>query len=421
MSNPMTLIAVDVEMRGRWGVGGVATDESLVRLPIIRDPRSGQPWIPGASVAGSLRHHLGDVAERWLGAPPGGFEQTTGNAERTPSRLAVLGGIVAATDVDEVTSTSVDGARGAAVGRTLRTAEAARPATVTLAFEHAGAHDEDLLQRLAEWVPVFGRGRSTGLGRGVVRQVRVMTADLATEAGLAWWLRDRQGWFTSGSAPDVLVPRAPIPGATRATASLTQDFVVVEPIRVGSGGRVLVDGREHLGIQMMGTAAVIPGSSWKGLFRHRCRMILEVVGASQAQADGVSAWLFGSLETGRGQLSFADTVVADPGFVHQTHVSIDRFTGGAKDGALFSTRALDRGQRLPLRIEWESGAVPDAVAGLLRHVMWDLHEGLISVGGMGSRGYGWVRIDHEAPERPGAVDLAALVAVVPLAETEAAS
>ncbi len=417
----MTLIAVDVEMRGRWGVGGVATDESLVRLPIIRDPRTGRPWIPGASVAGSLRHHLGDVAEQWLGAPPGGYEQATGNADRTPSRLAVLGGIVAAAEVDEVTSTSVDGARGAAAGRTLRTAELARPTKVTLAFEHAGSHDEDLLRRLAEWVPVFGRGRSSGLGRGEVRQVRVVTADLAGDDGLAWWLRDRQAWFSTGSAPEALVPRAPIEGSAPGTAALAQDFIVVEPIHVGSGGRVLVGGREHLDIQMIGTAAVIPGSSWKGLFRHRCRMILEAVGASQVQADGVTAWLFGSLESGRGRLSFADTVVTHPGFSHQTHVSIDRFTGGAMDGALFSTRALNRGHRLPLRVEWESGSFPDAVAGLLRHVMWDLHEGLVSVGGMGSRGYGWVRFASGDQGRPGPVDLAALVAEVPLAETEAAS
>ena len=320
-----------------------------------------------------------------------------------------------------VTSTAVDAARGAAAGRMLRTAEVAAPTTATLAFEHAGPHDEDLLQNLSTWVPVFGRGRSTGLGRAIVQEVRVVTVDLATEKGLAWWLGGRHNWFASGSAPDELVPRDPIPGDSPSTSELVQDFLVAEPVRVGTGGTTPVAGRDHLDILMLGESALIPGSSWKGLFRHRSLVILEALGASREQADGVCAWLFGSLEGGRGVLGFSDSVVEKPRIVNRTHVAIDRFTGGVKDGALFSTRVLDRDQRITLCIRWESGDFPNVVATLLRHVMWDLHEGMISVGGMGSRGYGWVRFATDSPQRPDPVDLMGLLQEASTTKLEAAS
>jgi len=421
MSNLVTLIAVDVELSSRWSVGGVVTDESKARLPIIRDPRTDRPWIPGASIAGSLRHHLADQAEAWLGALPGGREETTGNVDRKPSRLAVLGGLVAETEVDVVTSTAVDTARGAAAGRTLRSAEVAGPTAATLVFEHAGPHDEELLQSLSAWTPVFGRGRSTGLGRGVVQRVRVVTVDLATEEGLAWWLGGRHDWFASGSAPDELVSRDPISGVSPSTSELVQDFLVAEPVRVGTGSTTMAASRNHLDILMLGEAALIPGSSWKGVFRHRSLVILEALGASREQANGVCAWLFGSLEGGRGVLGFSDSLVEKPRIVDRAHIAIDRFTGGVKDGALFNTRALDRDQRIRLCIRWESGGFPGGVTTLLRHVMWDLHEGMISVGGMGSRGYGWLRFANKSPQRPGPVDLAGLLREASTTKLEAAS
>lgn len=120
-------------------------------------------------------------------------------------------------------------------------------------------------------------------------------------------------------------------------------------------------------------------------------------------------------------LGFSDSVVEKPRIVNRTHVAIDRFTGGVKDGALFSTRVLDRDQRITLCIRWESGDFPNVVATLLRHVMWDLHEGMISVGGMGSRGYGWVRFATDSPQRPDPVDLMGLLQEASTTKLEAAS
>jgi hypothetical protein len=48
------------------------------------------------------------------------------------------------------------------------------------------------------------------------------------------------------------------------------------------------------------------------------------------------------------------------------------------------------------------------VAGLLGHVMQDLHDGLIGVGGGTSRGYGTVMVDP-APARPDPLDLDAII------------
>lgn len=387
----VTLIAVTIQMSSRWSVGGVAVADEAVKLPVVVDPRGGtiRPWLPGASVAGSLRHHFGDQADRWLGPEPGGYEQITGDKQRVASPLWILGCIGCnKVEVGYSGSTRINEARGAAESGSLRTQQWAGPTEITIACECSGATPE-LVDLLATWRPVFGRGRSAGLGQGRVRKVRAATLDLSVEDQLRWWLTSRQQWYRAeASAPVEEICRDP--DDTDDAAGI--ELEVREPVRIGDGAKDRV-----LTILRVGDNAVIPGSSWKGIFRHRIAVILDALGAPDREE--ICQRIFGSTEYGRGRLSFGESYVTDPRLIRHTHVAIDRVTGGARDGALFTTESLAPGTRLSLTIRWDDHPVlPPAVSNLVAHVLRDLHEGLVSVGGMGSRGYGWVQLVHPMPD-----------------------
>lgn len=393
----VTLIAVTVQMSSRWSVGGVAMADEAVKLPVVVDPRGGtiRPWLPGASVAGSLRHHFGDQAVRWLGPEPGGYEQITGDKQRVASPLWILGCIGCdKVEVGYSGSTKINEARGAAEAGSLRTQQWASPAEITIACECSDATTE-LVDLLATWRPVFGRGRSAGLGQGRVRTVRAAILDLSVGDQLRWWLTSRQQWYRA----EVTAPVEEICLCLKDTENLAGiELEVREPVRIGSGVK-----DKTLSIFRVGADAAIPGSSWKGVFRHRVAAILDTLGVPDREE--ICQRIFGSTEHGRGRLFFGETYVTDPTVVERTHVAIDRITGGAREGALFSTEALAPGTRLSLRICWDGNPVlPPAVGNLVAHVLRDLDDGLISVGGMGSRGYGWVQLVHPMPE-PQPVDV----------------
>ena len=124
----ITMLKIELRIDDRWAVGGVATVKSEIHSPVLLDPRGTSerrllPHLPATSLAGSLRRHLGPTsADRWLGAPPGEWEERTGTLARRPGQLAILGVVLHPdADVHSGGRTRVDPARGAAHGGSLRT------------------------------------------------------------------------------------------------------------------------------------------------------------------------------------------------------------------------------------------------------------------------------------------------------------
>lgn len=53
----ITLAIATIEVEPGWAVGAVAHEDSVIDRDVLLDA-SGQPWIPGSALAGSLRAHL---------------------------------------------------------------------------------------------------------------------------------------------------------------------------------------------------------------------------------------------------------------------------------------------------------------------------------------------------------------------------
>lgn len=414
MTSTVTLIHVRLQALDRWAVGVIPDADATVKLPTAINPGTGRPHIPGTSLAGSLKRHL-PAESTWLGDDPAGWEERTGDIPRHRSPLAILGATVLNAGIQSRGSTAIDPRRRAALGVTLREEQWVEPGPIDVIMQHDGPRDQDLVDQLLSWRPIIGRAGSSGLGRAVPTSVRTVSLDLTQAEHLRWWLSTRHTWYaapTTTACPKDTAQTDPDPkdagsGDTDAEPAwdvgrevLRVAWRAVDPIHVGDheGSRGGDDQPLDPTTALKKLASIartmrlrdrvlVPGSSWKGVYRHRVAHITTVIGMAGGESQRLCDVLFGSLSRS-GLLRFADTT-APASVLTLTHVSIDRFTGGALDGGLFTVEAIKPGTELVQSITTERDLPPEVVA-LLTHVACDLHDGLIGIGGHTTRGYGSV-------------------------------
>jgi len=401
------LIQVDLELTS---AGGVTAPElnAAVDLPLSRRD-DGEVWTPPTSLAGSLRAHLAEHATTWLGSDPPRSGRTPDHEQLEASRVRFLGSrtVLPESGVAVRHSTAIDPRRGAAASATLRATQVAPAGTaVTLYLRiDLGVDGNDdlpeLIEALASWRPVIGRGRSTGQGLARVTRVASHRIDLNTRAGLRQWLIGRREVLFPDEGWDAvrIVPAPPAPDA-----ELEMRFLITSALHIG-GGKGAHDGEANRSPVMTENGRpILPGTSWKGLLRSRCGYILRSCGrpacltpaepsCRECRLCDLFGWTGRHAGPGRpvgrvGRLSIADSVIDGP-VGHRNHVGIDRFTGGARRALLFADDVVDSGS-LTLRVTMttRTDQLTAAERGLLLLAIRDLHDGLIGVGRGSTRGYG---------------------------------
>ncbi len=422
----ITLLWMEIAVEPGWAVGAVPLDDPALDRDLLTD-HQGRPWVPGSSLAGSLRAHLrahdeiaGTTLETHLmgSRPPQHHDDTA-----DPSPLWILGtrftpdvdpgpstpGGEHPAAVEIVGQTAIDRTRGAATATTLRYSRAvASGGNLTAFLRYDGELTDTERAALASWNPTIGRDRTTGSGRARLSALRFGVIDPTTPGG-------RQLWLThTGESLVRAVATTEIPGVTCTDqAWLTADLVIEDALLVGDP-RPTGPARPR----MRGGRPLVPGSTWKGVFRARVEYILRSLYGDQAVCHGPEGCgncpvceVFGHRHR-RGLLVFADSVVdtrdapgAPPGSSPRTQVGIDRVTGGACDGLLFECEPVTAG-RLQLRIDL-LGAVDEWVRPAIKHVLRDLHDGVIGVGSRVTRGMGTLRLATDPPA-PGPLRVPAL-------------
>lgn len=148
---------------------------------------------------------------------------------------------------------------------------------------------------------------------------------------------------------------------------------------------------------------IIPGSSVKGALAHRTRFHANRIGKNfigLAQQTDIEPWMKDLFGTIKGETGRPGKVLIDDLFIPkqngqlagvQNHVSINPFTGGAKDSALFNDQPLLASSwkitlRVQLRGELEAGN--EKALEALKAAIEDLREGRLSLGAHAGRGYG---------------------------------
>ncbi|MBK8867348.1 MAG: hypothetical protein IPN45_04660 [Actinomycetales bacterium] len=453
--------------------GGVLTPAPVRRDKadaVIDTDHRGRPHIPGTSLAGALRAEVERVlgpsqdgkakAEKWFGhvsdresvaspvwvlgtALQGDDASLPDEVESTDAQALAEGFVLESGGANGETwstrrrwmSTAINRHTGAARVNTLRQHEFLPAGTkfeAHLRWDEADQEDvKTLIDILAAWQPLIGRGTSTGRGRCQVSDLKVGELDLSTQAGLELWLT------LSGVELAQAVARDPV-GQTqdRTTVSVCIHMQTEGPLAVGARGQAT----RHTGPlpfrRMHNTSGTlqpaIPATSIKGVVRSRMEYILrslgvhacmdqkcgrdvclpcQVFGHGGAETSSSSVGLRSRVRVDNAFISARERWPADPPMRVRTHAPLDRFTGGvgrqtptdtaihlpgSGGGMLHSIEGVEGGE---FTLQFDTSALAGDLAedfrALLRLVIEDLHDGLIGLGHAVNRGYGSVQVVTE--------------------------
>lgn len=265
----------------------------------------------------------------------------------------------------------------------------------------------------------LGGKTANGYGRYRVIEKSCREIDLFDPAGMEAWLNLSRGKMPQtgeGRELDLAPALEALPDAgLNGTAQMS--LVCDGPILIGGGQPVLPDGSLSdadiifalspyldYGRKKLCWRPVLPGTSLKGVLRHAVYRILRDGGASAELAQNRLNDLFGHIEGNDGQcgrlvVEDCPLLEARQGTLVQ-HVAIDRFTGGALDGALFSEEPVwIEGLEVQARIH--ARGADGAGAALIFQALLDLGQGLLGVGSGVNRGNG--RLRAKMGTEPGAV------------------
>ncbi|WP_411574814.1 RAMP superfamily CRISPR-associated protein [Streptomyces fradiae] len=416
--------------------GAVTAPESLTigsvlrpDLPVARDAE-GRPYLPGTSLAGSLRQqaYRQGREEALFGTvrPGNGTDAPPSETVAIASPARVLGTRLELPQPPQVRRrTAIDRHRAAAQPKTLHSHELLPPETKILLWLRLDTPSvqspllDELVDLLATWSPVVGRGRTTGHGQALLTRVLQRSIDLDTADGLRHWLMNGGPALVDDHATVVYDHTAQGGPATPSNLfGQPLEFRIADALHIGSGDVLDRPGR-RTGISAIlrdhDNLPIVPGSTWKGVLRSRCEFILRSVGLDACSSVGentgpcgrcVLCTAFGWTErTGahdqtppdaerppsvgaRGRLVFTDTVIRDGTVRIRNHVALDRVFGGARDEALYTEETIEDGT-LTVRIRRDRDReVPELARAALLLALDDLATGRLGIGAGTTRGQG---------------------------------
>lgn len=145
---------------------------------------------------------------------------------------------------------------------------------------------------------------------------------------------------------------------------------------------------------------LIPGSSIKGVLRHRAEYIADVLDLSYDKIYSLMGYPSEIKDEDGKEIKlrsrlFVSEVYIDPVKVNtynQSRIRIDRFTGGTIEGALFTEQPITASDdEAPIKIRMEIRSAKDYEIGLLICLLRDLWLGRISIGGDKAVGRGCLK------------------------------
>lgn len=432
-------------------VGGMGGGEQ-VDLELAIDGR-GRFYIPGSSIAGPLRYWT----ERFLvdgtklADKMFGFQK---DDEGEASRIFIEDAVVQSDGRERRHGIAID--RGSGVTRegffytrAILPKGTSFPLSMELDVPQEGSPLPEilflLLDALCKGSIRFGAGKTRGYGRVRMENLRIDRYDFLSsdvrEEDLRRWLDGERASVSGGletlETPEDLRTVRLLEGTGK---SIRIEWRPRSPLMVKSGR----DGREADMLPLVsgngeGLVPVLPGSALKGVFRSHAEKILRTLFLSGKQDDEAALDMIRDLfgdDTRSGRLFFGDVYalvesppsvdewfseqeeVLDATTSFEQHVAIDRFTGGASEGALYSARpvkqsvswepillALDFQKPLLFADDDGTGAsrkseplpplpeeLREAEIALLELVTSDLRLGLIPLGFGSLRGLGEIEV-----------------------------
>ena len=407
---------------------------------VLRDI-NGLPFIPGTTIAGLLRHTLGNDADKYMGSQEMGSPLIVTEAKMLDSDGTVLDGILSQDKLNSpflmyfrqlpIRQHAKIGNRGATIkGGKFDEEIVLKGTRFCLEMELLSDNDDDtkfkdILNTLNSDTFRIGSGSRSGFGEIEVvgSQCQYKKINLENSEQKKWYLKK------SSSLSEKWQDAETIKLKTTTTKGWTTYEIQLNPIDFmlfGSGfGNDKADMtfvRESF-VDWSTTPAmakdreqviIIPASSVKGALSHRLafhynklkkifaddlpegKKIDDFVGKNNeavkavlgSEGDSVGGKITNKM---RGNVLMSD-IIQEAAISTKilNHVSIDRFTGGAIDGALFNEETLyGKGQTFNLKLIVNNDAFKDEdVQTAFENTLRDLCSGMLPLGGGVNRGNG---------------------------------
>jgi CRISPR/Cas system CSM-associated protein Csm3 (group 7 of RAMP superfamily) len=411
----VTRIVVEGELvlqtPARFGNGD--TDD-LTDMPLLIDPFDNKtPLLTGASIAGALRGYLR--------AREHGYGQV---ASSTSASVLLFGG-QKGEEQGEQSPLIVDDALGKNFGIEMRDSVHIHPesrtaeedklfnlqlwqagTTFPLRFELVIREDNDkdyadtLKRALATALAGFSNGSITlgarkrrGYGRVNVATWRVKVYDLTQPDSLLDWVEHGDEPLHSvAPEPDIetALSVSTLIHDSREMLHITMTCALDGSllIRAGSGQDDRGPDVVHLHARQAGRAVepILSGTSLGGVLRARALKIANTLGLTKAQ--GLIEPLFGKVDCAS-RLSVSEHPLQNvETTLVQNRVSLDRFTGGARDTALFNEQPVFGGDDTAVTVDMHLVNPQDYEIGLLLLLLKELWTGDLPLGGESGIGRG---------------------------------
>lgn len=141
---------------------------------------------------------------------------------------------------------------------------------------------------------------------------------------------------------------------------------------------------------------LIPASSIKGAISHRTTFYYnkehDIFIESNKKPFEVVESIFGAKKDSdnglKGKIIISDAYLEEVQTKVFDHVSIDRFTGGAIDGALFQEKTISSKEKIKLEILLNNDINDNEAIEAFKSALTDLTSGMLSLGGATTKGHG---------------------------------
>ena len=372
------------------GDGAGETSDNFRDVHVLKN-RQGKPFIPGTSLCGVLREWFENIF-------PDKTTEIFGNQDEMQSSIQLDDIALENCEIISRDGVRIDGLTGAGIDGGKYDFEAIERGAKGKLRLLINLRNRHCLEEISEVVAVMlrklqdglklGALTSKGFGRAVVENLTASIYDFCDKADVAaWLLKKTSSKKILPSTEESFVEKNFIVDANFIFKSsfIIRDYNATEKLKDTTITASTLKSRKDF---------VIPGTSLKGIFRHRAEYIFGKLGLGKNILEN----LMGSSATDKkikSRFIVEESYVSPKNFSEVVHTrnKIDRLTGGTLQGTLFTTKPAYQKNfdEATLKIRFEIKNAKDFEAGLALFLLRDLWLGHVALGGEKSVGRGTVK------------------------------